>query len=230
MSQQPPDLKQAIYLMADEIRAMAMMKGFFGTDPYDSERKDSMIELASRLAELVDEADSEHIKTQFDEMSWTSISPAMGVDAFLLDDEGRVLLIQRADNGQWAMPGGINEVGCTLAETAVHELWEEAGIKGGAVRLLGMFDGAKWGSRFKSYLTYAIFLMQTDDFTPHVGNEALGARYIHPDDLHQYDLYLEHGQLIAKCLEMLKTGETYFDPASADTVTLKHHQRPEGDT
>jgi ADP-ribose pyrophosphatase YjhB (NUDIX family) len=36
-----------------------------------------------------------------------------GADALILDDEGRVLLVRRADDGLWAMPGGWAELGET---------------------------------------------------------------------------------------------------------------------
>ena len=32
-------------------------------------------------------------------------------DAAIINDEGRILLVQRADNLKWAMPGGVTEVG-----------------------------------------------------------------------------------------------------------------------
>ncbi len=42
-------------------------------------------------------------------------TPLAGGDAAVIDGEGRILLIQRADNGKWAMPGGALEVGETPA-------------------------------------------------------------------------------------------------------------------
>ncbi len=35
----------------------------------------------------------------------------MSVSAAIIDDRGRVLVIRRADNGQWEPPGGILELG-----------------------------------------------------------------------------------------------------------------------
>ena len=34
-------------------------------------------------------------------------------DTAIIDEAGRMLLIRRADNGRWAMPGGLLEVGET---------------------------------------------------------------------------------------------------------------------
>lgn len=52
-----------------------------------------------------------------------------GVTAVVFDDEGRVLLGKRSDNGQWAPIGGIPEPGEQPAETAVREVFEETAVR-----------------------------------------------------------------------------------------------------
>ena len=47
---------------------------------------------------------------------------------FVQDDEGRVLLIRRTDNDLWALPGGAQEFGEYIADTAIRETAEEAGV------------------------------------------------------------------------------------------------------
>ncbi|MGW4032359.1 NUDIX hydrolase [Streptomyces sp. NPDC004838] len=51
-----------------------------------------------------------------------------GVSAIVFDDEGRVLLGRRADNGRWSTLGGIPEPGEEPAMTAVREVYEETGV------------------------------------------------------------------------------------------------------
>lgn len=51
-----------------------------------------------------------------------------GVSAVVLDDEGRVLLGRRADNGRWALIGGIIDPGEQPADTVVRECLEETGV------------------------------------------------------------------------------------------------------
>jgi ADP-ribose pyrophosphatase YjhB (NUDIX family) len=48
--------------------------------------------------------------------------------AFVQDDQGRVLLIRRTDNKLWALPGGAQNFGEYIAEAAIRETIEEAGI------------------------------------------------------------------------------------------------------
>ncbi|MEV6025661.1 NUDIX domain-containing protein [Streptomyces sp. NPDC052036] len=51
-----------------------------------------------------------------------------GVTAVVLDDDGRVLLGRRADNGQWSVIGGIPEPGEQPAACAVREVYEETAV------------------------------------------------------------------------------------------------------
>jgi len=52
-----------------------------------------------------------------------------GVSAVVLDDEGRVLLGRRADNGRWAVVSGILEPGEEPAVAAARECAEETGVR-----------------------------------------------------------------------------------------------------
>ncbi|RKN12598.1 NUDIX hydrolase [Streptomyces radicis] len=59
-----------------------------------------------------------------------------GVTAVVLDDDGRVLLVRRADNGSWTLVSGIPEPGEQPAEAAVRETWEETAVRCVPERLL----------------------------------------------------------------------------------------------
>lgn len=59
-----------------------------------------------------------------------------GVTAVVFDDDNRVLLNRRADNGLWSLIGGIGEPGEQPAETAVREVLEETGVRVVAERVV----------------------------------------------------------------------------------------------
>ncbi|MFF6783293.1 NUDIX domain-containing protein [Streptomyces sp. NPDC012510] len=59
-----------------------------------------------------------------------------GVTALVLDDEGRVLLNRRSDNGQWSLIGGIPEPGEQPAACAVREVLEETAVRCVAERIV----------------------------------------------------------------------------------------------
>ena len=71
----------------------------------------------------------------------TDLVVMVGAAAIVLDDEGRILLQQRADNGEWGVPGGAIEPGEEPAQAAVRETYEETGLHVEALRLVGIFGG-----------------------------------------------------------------------------------------
>ncbi|MEU6288038.1 NUDIX domain-containing protein [Streptomyces sp. NPDC015140] len=52
-----------------------------------------------------------------------------GVTAVVFDDEGRVLLGRRSDNGRWSLIGGIPEPGEQPAACAMREVEEETAVR-----------------------------------------------------------------------------------------------------
>ena len=56
----------------------------------------------------------------------------VGARAVVRDNAGRVLLIQRSDNGHWALPAGAMELGESIADCAVREVREETGLRAAA--------------------------------------------------------------------------------------------------
>jgi 8-oxo-dGTP pyrophosphatase MutT (NUDIX family) len=52
-----------------------------------------------------------------------------GAMAFLVRDDGAVLLTRRGDNGEWCLPAGGAEAGGSFAATAIDETREETGIE-----------------------------------------------------------------------------------------------------
>jgi 8-oxo-dGTP pyrophosphatase MutT (NUDIX family) len=67
-------------------------------------------------------------------------SLVVGVTAFVQDDAGRVLLIERGDNGRWALPGGGQEVGESTPAAAVRETLEETGVEVEITGLVGIYS------------------------------------------------------------------------------------------
>ena len=73
------------------------------------------------------------------------VTPKVAVGAVVGNDEGEILLVQRADSGVWLYPTGWADVGYSPAEVAVKEVREETGIEVEPVRLLAVLDGMRLG-------------------------------------------------------------------------------------
>jgi ADP-ribose pyrophosphatase YjhB (NUDIX family) len=65
-----------------------------------------------------------------------------GVSAVVLDDQDRVLLGRRADNGRWAVVSGILEPGEEPAPAAAREALEETGVEVEVLALTAVSVGA----------------------------------------------------------------------------------------
>ena len=68
----------------------------------------------------------------------TSLVPAASVIA--MNGAGEILLHKRADSGLWSIPGGKQEPGESIRQTAVREAKEETGYDVELTRLVGIFS------------------------------------------------------------------------------------------
>jgi len=64
----------------------------------------------------------------------------LGCSAAILDEDGRILLTRRTDNGQWCLPGGRMESGESAAEACEREVLEETGLSVRVTRLVGVYS------------------------------------------------------------------------------------------
>jgi len=64
-----------------------------------------------------------------------------GVAAVIHNAAGAVLLVRRADDGEWGLPAGAIDPGECPAQAVVREVWEETGLRVRPVRVIGVFGG-----------------------------------------------------------------------------------------
>src|SRR3954454_3517689 len=70
---------------------------------------------------------------------------SVSVAGVVVDDAGRVLVIQRRDNGRWEAPGGILERDETFEEGVIREVAEETGMMVEVDRLTGVYKNMTRG-------------------------------------------------------------------------------------
>jgi ADP-ribose pyrophosphatase YjhB (NUDIX family) len=64
-----------------------------------------------------------------------------GATALIRDENGGILMMRRTDTGRWWLPGGLMELGESLASTAIREVREEVGLEVEPIRVAGIFAG-----------------------------------------------------------------------------------------
>src|SRR3954452_24404889 len=70
---------------------------------------------------------------------------SVSVAGVVVDEAGRVLVIQRRDNGRWEPPGGILERNETFEEGVAREVAEETGVQVEVDRLTGVYKNMSQG-------------------------------------------------------------------------------------
>ena len=122
----PPN--DELYLIADELRAIGNMGIRFAENSYDTERYERVRAASARIVAALERRSPDEVLERYDD-NLGQVTPQTGSSAAVVR-EGRILLIRREDNGLWALPGGMAEVGETPSEAAVRELSEEANDQG----------------------------------------------------------------------------------------------------
>ncbi|MDX1708702.1 MAG: NUDIX hydrolase [Desulfobacterales bacterium] len=91
--------------------------------------------------------------------------PQSGVIPFrMVDGDIQILLITTNSRKHWTIPKGLIEDGMSAAESAVHEAYEEAGIRGELHEIsVGRYQYHKWGGT----CDVAVFLMAVTRLLDH---------------------------------------------------------------
>jgi 8-oxo-dGTP pyrophosphatase MutT (NUDIX family) len=64
-----------------------------------------------------------------------------GACVIVKNSSGEILFQKRSDSGDWGLPGGALELGESLEEAAVRELYEETGLKLETMKLVTIVSG-----------------------------------------------------------------------------------------
>jgi ADP-ribose pyrophosphatase YjhB (NUDIX family) len=148
---------QQLTLWADQLRDISAMGHHFARNPYDKTNYETIQTIAMSLMALAngDElADLEPLRAPV----FARPTPFSVADAAVVDGHGRILLIQRADNKMWAMPGGALEVGETPAQGALREAFEETGVRCELTGMAGVWDSRLCGTLSRHHLYHFVFL------------------------------------------------------------------------
>jgi ADP-ribose pyrophosphatase YjhB (NUDIX family) len=167
----PPDARD-LARWSSSLAAIARTGMGFTDNLYERERYEEVLHIAADIKAAAAAADEvterEHdeiwIERETDHFvhEWLEnvgegvpgyVTPKIAIGAIVGNDDGELLLVQRADSGVWLYPTGWADVGYSASEVALKEVFEETGIECEPVSLLSVIDGQRMGfSRFAMYM------------------------------------------------------------------------------
>jgi 8-oxo-dGTP diphosphatase len=108
-------------------------------------------------------------------------SPLVGVGAVVVRDR-RVLLVRRGSEplkGHWTLPGGVLEVGESLAEGVVREVREETGLEVEPIELIEVLDRIhREGGRVRYHYVIADYLCRVTGGELGAASDADAVRWV----------------------------------------------------
>ena len=158
----PADFTRDLVRWSETLAGIARTGMGFTQNLYERERYEEVLHVAADIKAAADEAlevrrEQDHFVQEWMESIGEGIpgyvTPKVAIGAIVGNDDGDILLMQRADSGIWLYPTGWADVGYSASEVAVKEVLEETGFECEPVQLLGVVDGQRMGfSRFGMYM------------------------------------------------------------------------------
>jgi 8-oxo-dGTP pyrophosphatase MutT (NUDIX family) len=112
-----------------------------------------------------------------------AVTPRLGGDAAIFDDQGRVLLMLRTDNQCWCMPGGLAEVGETSEQSVMREAREETGFEVEILELVGVYSAFPATNNNTQTLTIPLYLCGVTGGALRSSHEDLGLQFWKLEDV-----------------------------------------------
>ena len=142
--------------------------------------------------------------------------PAVGVGVVVLragHGGQEVLLIRRGKaprHGEWSIPGGHQEFGETVRETAQREVMEETGVTIANLTLVDVVDAFRRATNgtLVGHWTLVDFRADWVAGEPKAGDDAMEARWVPLSELHGYPLWTETLRIIRNAVTM-GSGEEF---------------------
>jgi ADP-ribose pyrophosphatase YjhB (NUDIX family) len=127
-----------ILALLNDIQAIARTGLHFTSGSYDRERYEKLMELTAQTYDGILDLPEDEIKARFSE-EIGYITPKVGADAAIFNDEGEILLMERADGSGWCLPCGWVEANERPIDAVVREVREETGLNVIVKQLVGVF-------------------------------------------------------------------------------------------
>jgi ADP-ribose pyrophosphatase YjhB (NUDIX family) len=128
------------------------------------------------------------------------------VNVAVADDAGRLLVIRRSDNDNWALPGGAMDYGESIAQAGVRETKEETGIDCEITGLVGIYTNPRHVILYTSngevrQECSVVFAARAVAGEPTPSTESSEVRWVAAEELDGFTMHPSMRQRVAHYLE-----------------------------
>ncbi len=188
--------------LLDELRVIAQNGLAYVDDPYDRERYERILELVTGEYADATGLDSADVADRFADRLG-HVTPNVGGRGAVVRD-GELLVLRRAGDGTWALPGGYADSGERPAETAEREVREETGLEVDAHALVDWYWRDADAHNPHGFVG-AVFLCDVTGGELAGSHEDRGLDFRHPDDVPEW--HKDHERAARDALAAAETRE-----------------------
>ena len=149
---------------AREIQAIAQTGLHFSKNEFERERYRRLTEIS---AEIIADYSKKNFSVLVDVFNRQIgyATPKVDVRGAVFQD-GELLMVKEILDGGWTMPGGWADVGDIPSEAAEREVWEEAGFRVKARKVIGVYDANRTGPLEVFHAFKVVFMCDLIDGEP----------------------------------------------------------------
>jgi ADP-ribose pyrophosphatase YjhB (NUDIX family) len=181
---------------AREIFSLSQAGLAYSKNPFDIARYKRLQEITAEMIASETELAEQSILMSFS-MQAGYATPKIDVRAAVVKD-GKILMVQEAADGRWAMPGGWADLGNAPASVAEREVMEESGFKVRAEKVIAVVDANRI-QPLEFYHAYKIIFLCTllgGEARP--STETLAVDFFSPNQLPPLSIYRTNESMLAE--------------------------------
>jgi ADP-ribose pyrophosphatase YjhB (NUDIX family) len=162
--------------LLEEVQSIARTGLNYSTDPYARAHYSRLLELASAYYGQALGLPPPEVRARL-QGELGSITPKVGADAAIFDGEGRILLVERADDRCWGLPAGWVDPNEAPADTVRREAREELALDIEPVQLVDVMFRTASAEYGPHAVVSVLYLCEVRGGVMTLSHEVLAARY-----------------------------------------------------